>query len=321
MMSSPTTHLRKVAFAALLMLFALPVQAQERQAIITELTGTVELSRSGSSNFGSAEWGTPLFSGDRIRTASGSQAVLLFSDNNLMTVTGGNTYTVGGQAGGGRAVSSAVISSDTDLTLHRAGQGEIEVLGGLRNSGERQPVTLIGPVRTRVMASGPVFSWVSQDEYELYRVTLRTTGGDVWSIETTETEVAYPADAPALTPGETYFWKVEAEDMLDVVESELASFRIMDTETEASLKTGLAELDGLTPASERGASFQFLLGNLYASHGAYDQAIAAFETIAASYPGAVSVHRILASLYSETGNTAKALKALEKAGAASNDDQ
>lgn len=310
------THFSRAGQLALLLLLALvvlPASAQNRLAIITELSGTVELARSGSNNFGAAEWGSPLFEGDRVRTASGSQAVLMFSNNNLMTVSAGNTYVVGQQAGGGRAVSSAVMSADTDLTLNRAGQGEIEVLGGLRANGDRQPVTLLQPMRTRVMASGPVFSWSTLDNFEVYRISVRAASGEIWSAETTETEIAWPADAPILTPGETYFWKVEAEAMLDVVESELASFRVMDADTEASLRAGLTELENLPDADHAGASYQFLLGNLYASHGAYAQAIEAFEAIAAAHPNAENVHHVLASLYAETGNAAKAIQARERA--------
>lgn len=174
--------IKRLTAAVLLAVTLLPAAAQDRLAIITEVSGTVELARSGSASFGAAEWGTPLYNGDRVRTASGSQAILLFSDNNLMTVAAGNTYTVGGQQGGSsRAVSSSVISTDTDLTLHRAGEGEVEVLGGLRNSGLLPPVDLTYPVRTVVTADGPSFSWVADDEYESYRVTVRGPEGDIWS--------------------------------------------------------------------------------------------------------------------------------------------
>lgn len=312
------SRLRQLASFLLLASVVLPVAAQNRLAIITELSGTVELARSGSNNFGAAEWGSPLFEGDRVRTASGSQAVLMFSNNNLMTVSAGNTYIVGQQAGGGRAVSSAVMSSDTDLTLNRAGQGEIEVLGGLRANGDRQAVALLQPIKTRVLASGPVFSWSTLDDFEVYRISVRAASGEIWSAETTETEIAWPADGPVLTPGETYFWKVEAEAILDVVESELASFRVMDSDTEASLRAGLSELESLSDTDREGASYQFLLGNLYARHGAYAQAIDAFEAIAAAHPNAANVHNVLASLYAETGNAAKAIQARERAQALNN---
>lgn len=244
-------RLQRLTAALLLAIILLPAAAQDRVAIITEIAGTVELARSGSASFGAAEWGTPLFNGDRVRTASGAQAVLLFSNNNLMTVSAGNTYTVGGQQGGSsRAVSSSVISSDTDLTLHRAGQGEVEVLGGLRNSGLLPPVDLTFPFRTVVTSDTPTFAWVTDEEYESYTVSIRGPAGEIWSGETTDTALTYPADAPALESGTTYFWKVDAETMFDVVESEVTSFQIMDDESQASFEQGLADRAPCAPCPD-----------------------------------------------------------------------
>ena len=313
MISLSIVRLQRLTATLLLALTIFPANAQDRVAIITEIAGSVELARSGSASFGAAEWGSPLFNGDRVRTAGGAQAVLLFSNNNLMTVSGGNTYTVGGQQGGSsRAVSSSVISSDTDLTLHRAGQGEVEVLGGLRNSGLLPPVDLAYPVRTVVTSNGPEFFWVADDEYEAFTVSVRGPVGEIWSGETTDISIMYPADAPVLEPGQTYFWKVDAETLFDVVESEVTSFQIMDAETQASLDQGLEDLARLSEDAGS-ASYQFLLGNLYANHGALGQAIDAFENIASAHPDAESVHRVLASLYTEIGKTKKAVSALERA--------
>jgi len=313
-MRSFSSRLQYLAFAVLLAALVLPASAQNRLALITELSGTVELARSGSSTFDATEWGTPLYQGDRIRTASGAQAVLLFSDNNLMTVSGGNTYTVGGAAAaGGRSVSSSVISSDTDLTLHRAGAGEVEVLGGLRNSLSREAIAVQSPVNTRIASTRPMFSWVSLDGFDSYKITLQSAGKEIWSAETDETWIAYPENAPALGADETYFWRVTGENLMDSEDSKLVSFQVLSGEDQAAYESALAELNTQYPDAERGDSYLFLLGTLQAKHQVYDGAIASFERIAELHPGSAGAHQILGSLYAEVGRVADAIAATERA--------
>lgn len=308
------TSLRYAFSFVLLALLVLPASAQNRLALITELSGAVELARSGSTTFDATEWGTPLYQGDRVRTASGAQAVLLFSDNNLMTVSGGNTYTVGGAAAsGGRSVSSSVISSDTDLTLHRAGAGEVEVLGGLRNSLKRDPITVRSPVNTRVTSDRPIFHWESLDGFDSYVVTLQSAGREIWRAETDETSITYPENAPALAADETYFWRVTGENLMDSEDSKLVSFQVLSGEEQSSFETALAELNAQYEADQRGDSYLFLLGTLQAKHQVYDGAIDSFERIAQIHPGSSNVHQILGSLYAEVGRVADAIKSIERA--------
>lgn len=308
------TSLRSFAATALFALLVLPSSAQDRLALITELSGSVELARSGSSTFDATEWGTPLYQGDRIRTASGAQAVLLFSDNNLMTVSGGNTYTVGGAAtSGGRSVSSSVISSDTDLTLHRAGAGEVEVLGGLRNSLSREPITVRSPVNTRVASDRPAFHWESLDGFDTYIVTLQSAGREIWRAETEETSIVYPDDAPELAADETYFWRVTGENLMDSEDSKLVSFQVLSGDDQATYEAAMEELNAQYGPDERGDSYLFLLGTLQAKHEVYEGAIDSFERIAKMHPGSANVHQILGSLYAEVGRVADAIKSIERA--------
>lgn len=306
--------LPSIASTVLMALLVLPSVAQDRLALITELSGAVELARSGSTTFDATEWGTPLYQGDRIRTASGAQAVLLFSDNNLMTVSGGNTYTVGGAASsGGRSVSSSVISSDTDLTLHRAGAGEVEVLGGLRNSLSREPISVRSPVNTRIAADRPVFRWESLDGFDTYIVTLQSAGQEIWRAETDETSIAYPEGAPELAADETYFWRVTGENLMDSEDSRLVSFQVLSGDAQVSYEAALAELNAQYGPDERGDSYLFLLGTLQAKHEMYDGAIGSFERIAQMHPQSANVHQILGSLYAEVGRVADAIQSSEQA--------
>ncbi len=64
-------RLTNVFFATLLLLgwVVSDVFAQsDRIALITDMKGEVALAKKGSQTFAKADWGTPLFEGDRIRT-------------------------------------------------------------------------------------------------------------------------------------------------------------------------------------------------------------------------------------------------------------
>lgn len=72
--------------------------------------------------------------------------------------------------------------------------------------------------------------WEGMPGVERYRVRLYNDEGDVlWTAETTDTVVMLP-DSTALSPGATYFWKVEAQtEWRRWVASDLVGFRIGGT--------------------------------------------------------------------------------------------
>ena len=125
--------------------------------------------------------------------------------------------------------------------------------------------------------------------------------------------ISYPESAPALEPGTTYFWKVEAEIMLDTSESELSSFEILSDEETKALRTGLDSLETMYAEGEHEANYHYLLGSLYAQHGVLGDAIQAFEWIAENHSDSPLAHRILGNLYAEIGRKDAAIKSLQKA--------
>jgi|GEM_PF-736161 len=318
----PTHLTMKRHFLAFLLVFVLaaPAVAQNRVALMTDIKGTVEIARSGSADFRSADWGTQLFEGDRIRTGAASATSLLFSngnmlsleDNSAMTVTNSSNETTS-LSGSMREVGGELLAAASDLSLHRAGEGEIAVLGGLRSGGSASALTAAYPVNTRIAATNPTFNWQAVDSFDEYNVIVRTTDGQVWSGTTDGTSIAYPADAPALVPGTTYFWHVEAEDMLDVISSEITSFEVLTAEERKQVEAGMSEIEGMFGADNRSGEFHYLTGSLMVRHGMLGDAINAFRWIADQHPESASAHRILGGLYSEIGQKDQAIRALQKA--------
>ena len=292
----------------------------ERIGLVTDVVGSVELAKAGSDTFSKADWGTPLFEGDRVRTAASSEAVVLFSNSNMLTIRAGNTFTVSASSvsspalsGPVKAVDGELMAAASDLTLHRAGQGEIEVLGGLRSGGASADIEISFPRNSKITSARPQFSWTSAGDFEEYKVTVRTANGAVWSGSTSDMEMMYPADAPALVAGETYFWQVDGEDMLDVASSPLVSFEVLSDANLAKIEAGKAQITALFDGASLSSGQLYMIGSMYVKQGLIADAITTFKQISESNPQAAMPHEILGKLYYEIGLKDEAVRALQTA--------
>ncbi|NQV72808.1 tetratricopeptide repeat protein [bacterium] len=292
----------------------------DRIALVTEVSGDVALAKAGTSAFTKVDWGTPLFEGDRIRTAASSEAVVLFSNSNMLTISAGNTFTVSAASvsspalsGPVRAVDGELMAAASDLTLHRAGQGEIEVLGGLRSGGSSSDIEVTFPRNSKITSSRPHFSWTSAGDFEEFKVIVRSNEGEIWSEMTTETEMDYPASAPELVPGQTYFWQVEGEDMLDVATSPLVTFEVLSAEGLATIENGKAQITALFDGAKSSSGQLYMIGSMYVKQGLIADAITTFKQISESNPSAAMPHEILGKLYYEIGLKDEAVRSLQTA--------
>lgn len=315
--------MRRIYFVTLLVaVLALPATsfAQNRVALLTDINGTVEVARAGSQSFAPAEWGTQLFEGDRIRTAENARTALLFANGNMLSLEGNASMTVSASSIASPALSGPVRELDgellavaSDVMLHRAGEGEIAVLGGLRNSATSDALQAAYPVNTLIPNAQPTFLWTAVDGFDLYTVKVQSAGGTIWSGTTDVAEITWPNSAPALEPGVTYYWQVEAEDMLDVVASPLYSFEIASEETAASIQSSRARIESMFDGQTDSSEYWYVLGTYYAGQDLLGDAVIAFNRIATQHPQSASVHRILGGLYSQTGQKDAAIQALQKA--------
>jgi hypothetical protein len=66
--------------------------------------------------------------------------------------------------------------------------------------------------------------------YDKYVVNLFNSKGLVWSKRVSGTSLKFPLNEKELEPGETYFWNVEGEDLLDNKKSISYKFSIVSTD-------------------------------------------------------------------------------------------
>jgi tetratricopeptide (TPR) repeat protein len=298
---------------------ATPSHAQDgdRAALITDLSGVVEVA-SGSSSFSKVGWGTPLMNGDRIRTAADAKASILFSNGNLVTLGQNASMTIAAANGGSsgtestRSVSDEYLADASDLTLYRAGPGEIGALGGLR-SGGGDKIELITPRNTRTKAARPEFAWDANGDYDIFTVKLLSDAGTLWSAETEGTSIAYPSSAPELEPGTKYFWQVIGEVMLNTVSSPLVSFEVLTPDDVVRINAGEKAIAATFADEPEAPSHLYVLGSYYAREGLLGDAIATFSMIAHRHPEAAPAFEILGKLYYDVDMKDAAVEALQKA--------
>lgn len=311
-----------ILFPALLILAVIPAvsHAQTRAALLTEVAGTVEITRSSGGGAVAASWGMQLYDGDRLSTGTNGSATVLYSDNRIESLASSGSLTIsagGGQSGTSRAVSSDRIADVSDLTLHRAGEGEIAALGGLRAGAKQAAVVAITPRNSKVLDGRPQFRWFAQEEFEEYRVSVRDASGEIWSADGATSGLEYPDDAPALEPGGQYYWTVTGMTMLDEVDSELAPFDVLDDAERGAVQEGVAEIASVLEETGNESSRDYLLGALYAREGLLGDAVEAFSRIAERHPDATLAHEILGKLYFDMGLKDQSIISLTKALASS----
>lgn len=306
-------RLAAAALFSLLVLLPETAQAQDRAALLTEVSGAVSVTRASGGAAVDASWGMQLFQGDVVRTGADGVAALLFTDNNLVNLGANTSMTVSTSSGQGRSVPSSRLADVSDLTMHRAGQGEIAALGGLRSGSREATIVPVTPRNSRVLESHPVLAWYATADFDEFEVRLLDGSGEVWSTTVTESQVTYPDDAPALEPGKEYVWQVTGIAMLDEIGSEMAPFAVVDDATRTTVREEADGIRTMFTDDSDASSRDYLLGALYAREGLINEAIQAFSRIAERHPDSPIAHEILGKLYYDMGMKDEAIQALHNA--------
>jgi hypothetical protein len=300
-----------------------PLSAQEQPqciALITGLNGNVLVKKAGKPDFLKAVWGTQLYPGDQIKTDSKSEATLTYSNGIISGLGPGSTVTVskgdpaGTQpAGNVKKVSSAMMVNMSALTSGRDNKKDEGALAGLRATDKEENIELTSPYNTLIRTNLPTFSWVPKKEYDKFTVNLYNSKGLVWSKKVDKSPLELSESDKGLDFGETYFWNVEGEDMLENEKSSNYKFSILSVD---KFKEVLDQEDLIRKTfynDSDSSSLHSFLGAYYINQGLLQDAINEFQIVSRINPDAPLPHEIIGSLYSDAGNKDKAIEELQKA--------
>jgi hypothetical protein len=291
-----------VIVAAVVVLTAALAWAQEPLAVLTEMQskgGKVEVKTAAE-----PDWQTPkpllsLRPGDQVRVTGGGRAVLVFTGGRgTQVVTQANSpFTVQAQAGDGVADrAKAVMGNVTTFLLGQQREKTYQSLSV--RSVRAQPPVILAPRDSRVLPGGLNFEWSGSDRLK-YRVRLLgPQGALLWEQpELDRKPLAYPAGAPALTPGMRYTWELETKEH----GVQRASFDVAQPADAARVKDALASL---TPAAAKGyppATLSLMRAGLLFQETLYADARRELVTAIATDPEEPTLHLMLGHVYDRIG--------------------
>jgi hypothetical protein len=289
-------------------------------AVITEINGEAFLKKVNRSEFSKTLWGTQLFQGDEIKTSEKSEVKLLFSNSNLISLGPNSLIKISGKetpatesTGNVRNISSATMVNLSDLIPRREDRNDVGALAGLRSVSMDQSIEPTSPNNTLIKTDRPSFSWITRKSFDNYIVNLYNSKGLVWSRKVSVNILKYPENEKGLDFGESYFWNVEGEYLIDTDKSANHRFSVLSPEKYKEVEENENTIKNTFKNDAESSSMHSVLGAYYINKGLLQDAIFEFQTIAKLNIDAALPHELLGSLYSEVGDKDKAIDELQKA--------
>ena len=288
--------------AVIVMLAAAAAWAQEPLAVLTEIQvkrGKVEVKTAADPDWQAPKPLLSLKPGDQVRVIGEGRAVLVFTGGRgTQIVTQSNSpFTVQAQTGEGVTDRArAIMGNVTNFLLGQQREKTYQSLSV--RSVRPQPPVILAPRDSRVLPGALNFEWSGSDRLK-YRVRLLGPQGTVmWEqADLDRKPLAYPASAPALSPGVRYTWELETREH----GVQRASFDVAQPADAARVKDALASL---TPASAKGyppATLSLMRAGLLFQETLYADARRELVTAIAADPEEPTLHLLLGHVYDRTG--------------------
>lgn len=176
-----------------------------------------------------------------------------------------------------------------DLAPDKASANQI----GGASRGEGTKTLLFAPHKARVYTLQPSFAWKG-DPTATYKFKIQDTMGTFsWDREVTGTSLAYPADAPPLTPGGTYLWKVAPDSPLLGPPPPAAIIVVLGGADRAQIDSGLGQIQASGNDADTSRAKFFFDQRLW-----YD-ALMAYSDLIGKNPNQASLYQMRGTLYDQ----------------------
>lgn len=266
------------------------IQSAEPNAIalVTSVSGKVEIINSQTNSQKMAFMGDQLFEQDILQTHKSAMASLLFSNGQIVHIFADTRLTLTlkakSEARGRKRIASLsknILREVKDIFSKDASQETLTAVPGIRKKidEEIRGVRVLYPRNSAILKTDPGIHWRSSDKQGGFNVsvTLKGKGGRLWSITTNQNAVPYPAGETELERGYTYFLRVESQTKFD--SSDEVFFRILSTQELEEVKQYEAEIENLRDADPDDATPLFLLATYYGHSGLHHKALSALEAL------------------------------------------
>jgi hypothetical protein len=150
---------------------------------------------------------------------------------------------------------------------------------------EEMGVRVLYPRNSMILTSKPHFRWKTQGIARSFTVslTLKGMGGQLWNLETKETEIPYPRGKGELERGQTYFLKVASMDNPSLADE--VFFRVLESKRAEEVRRVREKMEDLQKSNPDDVTPKFILANYYRQKGLYHEALGEFDSLERKNPG------------------------------------
>lgn len=259
--------------------------------------GEVQLKRSGWTKYYPASFGAVLYRGDLLQPSSNAEIFVVCEDLLVWNVPAGEPSGVGAGCPQG---AEPVLEKGKSL------------YGNTRGADNMSIPYLISPRSTNLISATPTFRWNPVSDAAIYTVDLFRGENLEWSVQTEQTELAYPSDKPGLESNVDYSWKVVADNGSSSIDdtTPFLSFRLLNDDQVQEVENRSEKLASYNLPEEGRVYAQAWL---YIHYGLYSDAIELLANQAKSDQQNVAVYRMLGELYDQIALPLQAKTYFEKA--------
>lgn len=271
-------------------------QATEKEAValISSLKGKVEVQRAGQGTLRAVHLGEELFKDDVVYTYKNSRASLFFSDGSVITVYPNSRLVLSlremdKQEGGSlvASLSKEVMKGMREIFSPAKKRETLTAVPGIRKKIEEEEkgIRVLYPRNSMISSSKPSFRWKTQGSGQIFMVSLmlKGMGGQIWTMNTEETEISYPEGKRGLDRGKTYFLRVESEEDSSLYDE--VYFRVLDEEMVEEVRRFENKMEDLRKSNPGDKTPTFILAGYYKGKGLYHEALGEFEALERVTPG------------------------------------
>ncbi len=288
--------------------------SRDPMAFVAEFSGKVEVARGAAKTADPVTLGLPLRRGDKIQVGPGGAATLLFNDGDMLELPERTALTIGARPaakkGGNEEVMAGVFKSVSQGVVGGTRETGLVALAPVRGGGTAS-ILIVAPRQTELLDDRPAFRWHAVPGATRYKVALAGESGPLWERETTDSTLAYPADAAALARESDVTWELSAFGASGVLRKETSDFRIKSEADATEIRRHLGVIDGA--GLPEGRSRDFLAGAYLAGQGLLEDASTRFASLCADHPDEPAAHEALGRIYRAVGRSDEAAAELQKA--------
>jgi hypothetical protein len=186
--------------------------------------------------------------------------------------------------------------SGFDLLDQGKAKKESMVVGAARGFA---PPVVLAPRLGRVYGERPTFEWRDEAKAPGFSFALTDESQEeVYKAETARTLLAYPADAPRLEPGRTYFWTVQAASGLFATASPPAGFLVLSGSQRQEVDRALAAITATDPYEQGRAR-----ARVFTDRRLWYDAVAAYSDLIARFPDRPELYEERGTIYAQLDAT------------------